>query len=280
MNKTLRKSVATSLAAAGIVVTAGASSAFAATLNMSGGTFPQIAYKDFCANGGDCNYSGVGSGTGIRNLINGVNTLIGSDATLTADQQAQLGAPPVYVPTLLGAISVPVNVSGVTGNRLKLTGQQVGDIFAGNITNWKQLRTGLNAKAAAAERRDHRLRPRRRVGHQLRLQPLPRQGEQELPHQGRRRWLADPALDRSGRREEPRQPGCRELRQEHHELDRLRGPRGRPARRPRLQRELDRRQPRGQGGQEDQARHAVRPPVRPRRSPRPATCRRRRSRRT
>ncbi len=148
MNKTLRKSVAMSLAAAGIVVTAGASSAFAATLNMSGATFPQIAYKDFCANGGDCNYTGVGSGTGIRNLVNGVNTLIGSDATLSADQQAQLGAPPVYVPTLLGAISVPVNVSGVTGNKLKLTGQQVGDIFAGNITNWKQLRTGLNAKAA------------------------------------------------------------------------------------------------------------------------------------
>ena len=146
MNKTLRKSVATSLAAAGLVITAGASSAFAATLNMSGATFPQIAYKDFCANGGDCNYTGVGSGTGIRNLINGVNTLVGSDATLNADQLAQLGAPPVYVPTLLGAISVPVNISGVTGNRLKLTGQQVGDIFAGNITNWKQLRTGINAK--------------------------------------------------------------------------------------------------------------------------------------
>ena len=145
MNKTLRNSVV-AIAAAGVVGAAGASAASAATLNMSGATFPQIAYKDFCANGGDCNYTGVGSGTGIRNLINGVNTLIGSDAVLTPEQQGQLGAAPVYVPTMLGAISVPVNVSGVTGNRLKLTGTQVGDIFAGKITNWKQLRTGINAK--------------------------------------------------------------------------------------------------------------------------------------
>lgn len=146
MNKTLRNSVATALVAAGIVVTAGAASASAATLNMSGASFPQVPYRDFCANGGECNYAGGGSGTGIRNLVNGVNTLVGSDAPLTADQQAQLGATPVYVPTLLGAISVPVNVSGVTGNRLKLTGTQVGDIFSGAITNWKQLKTGVNAK--------------------------------------------------------------------------------------------------------------------------------------
>ncbi len=146
MNKTLRKSVATSLAAAGLVVTAGASTAFAATLNMSGASFPQVPYRDFCANGGDCNYAGGGSGTGIRNLVNGVNTLVGSDAPLTADQQSQLGATPVYVPTLLGAISVPINVSGVAGNSLKLTGKQVGDIFSGSITNWKQLKTGPNAK--------------------------------------------------------------------------------------------------------------------------------------
>ncbi len=146
MNKTLRNTVATGLAAAGLVVSAGASSALGATLNMSGASFPQVPYRDFCATGGDCNYAGGGSGTGIRNLVNGVNTLVGSDAPLTPDQQSQLGATPVYVPTLLGAISVPVNVSGVTGNRLKLTGKQIGDIFSGSITNWKQLRTGINAK--------------------------------------------------------------------------------------------------------------------------------------
>ncbi len=115
MNKTLRNSVATTIAAAGIVVMAGAASASAATLNMSGASFPQVAYQNFCASGGECNYAGGGSGTGIRNLVNGVNTLVGSDAPLTADQQGQLGATLVYVPTLLGAISVPVNVSGVTG---------------------------------------------------------------------------------------------------------------------------------------------------------------------
>lgn len=148
MNKTLRNSVATGLAAAGLVVSAGASSALGATLNMSGASFPQVPYRDFCATGGDCNYAGGGSGTGIRNLVNGVNTLVGSDAPLTPEQQSQLGATPVYVPTLLGAISVPINVSGVTGNRVKLTGKQIGDIFSGSITNWKQLRTGINAKQA------------------------------------------------------------------------------------------------------------------------------------
>jgi phosphate transport system substrate-binding protein len=145
VNKTLRNSVWTAVAVAGLA-TAGAASASAATLNMSGASFPQVAYQNFCASGGECNYAGGGSGTGIRNLVNGVNTLVGSDAPLTDVQQGQLGAAPVYVPTLLGAISVPVNVSGVTGNRLKLTGKQVGDIFSGSITNWKQLKNGVNAK--------------------------------------------------------------------------------------------------------------------------------------
>lgn len=145
MNKTLRKSVV-AIAAVGVVGAAGVATASAATLNMSGASFPQVPYRDFCANGGECNYAGGGSGAGIRNLVNGVNTLVGSDSPLTADQVSQLGATPVYVPTLLGAISVPVNVSGVTGNRLKLTGTQVGDIFSGSITNWRQLKTGVNAK--------------------------------------------------------------------------------------------------------------------------------------
>ena len=44
---------------------------------MSGASFPQVPYRDFCATGGVCNYAGGGSGTGIRNLVNGVNTSSG-----------------------------------------------------------------------------------------------------------------------------------------------------------------------------------------------------------
>jgi phosphate transport system substrate-binding protein len=149
MKRTTRNAVlATALAAGGLVAAGAASSASAATLNMSGASFPQVAYRDFCATGGDCNYAGGGSGAGIRNLVNGVNSLIGSDAPLTSQQLGTLGpqGTPVYIPTLLGAIAVPVNIPGVRGNSLKLTGAQIGDIFSGQVTNWRQLRSGVNAR--------------------------------------------------------------------------------------------------------------------------------------
>jgi phosphate transport system substrate-binding protein len=117
----------------------GAASALGATSG-SGSTFARVAYTNWCQDTGNCSYTGVGSGAGLSALGSKVVDFAGSDAVPTTDQLAKIqsadgGAGPLYFPTLLGAISVPVNVSGLSG-RLKLDGPTLGGIFDGDITSW------------------------------------------------------------------------------------------------------------------------------------------------
>src|SRR5262245_8045617 len=122
-------------------VTAGASeTAPAGAVSASGATFPAPAYQRWGQESGFVSYAGTGSGAGIQSLINGVVAFAGSDAPLTPDERSQLaasrgGVTPVYFPTLLGAVTVPANVEGVT-TPLKLTGAALADVFSGGISSW------------------------------------------------------------------------------------------------------------------------------------------------
>jgi len=124
--------------AGGAVLGAGAASA---AISGAGATFPRIAYENWCRDSGLCSYTGVGSGAGITRFISGTVDIAGTDATLTETQLASLasargGVRPLYFPTLLGAITVPVNVPGITGNRVRIPAAALGRIFSGDITNW------------------------------------------------------------------------------------------------------------------------------------------------
>jgi phosphate transport system substrate-binding protein len=133
---------------AGAAVVGGAMLASAATAlgasTGSGATFPQLAYKDWCQSSGICSYTGKGSTGGIRDFIAGTVDFAGSDAIMTEGQVADLaarrgGVKPLYFPTLLGAIVVPTNVSGMD-TRLKLDGKVLGEIYSGGITRWNDSR--------------------------------------------------------------------------------------------------------------------------------------------
>jgi len=138
--------------AAGVVVV-GVGAAFAAVTG-SGATFPRIAYENWCRDSGICSYTAKGSGGGINDFINGVVDFAASDATLTQQQLSDLaskrgGVTPKYFPTLLGAVTVPVNVSGVSGNAVRLDGKVVGDIFDGSVKSWNDPKIkAANPKAA------------------------------------------------------------------------------------------------------------------------------------
>ncbi|MDX6645876.1 MAG: phosphate transport system substrate-binding protein [Miltoncostaeaceae bacterium] len=123
-------------------VVGAASAAFAASalgaVTGSGATFPRVAYENFCRDSGLCSYTAKGSTGGITDLSNGVVDFAGSDALLTPAQVGAVtsrGGGVYYFPTLLGAITVPTNISGVAG-RLKLDGKVVAGIFDGEITTW------------------------------------------------------------------------------------------------------------------------------------------------
>lgn len=101
----------------------------------SGATFPATAYTRWCQESATCNYAPKGSGGGIKDLTAGTVAWAGSDAPLTSSEQQALGGKVYYFPTLLGAIAIPTNITGVS-KRLNLTGPALAGIFDGEISNW------------------------------------------------------------------------------------------------------------------------------------------------
>ena len=146
MNRSLRNVALLSAAGLSLV---GSASAFGKATG-SGATFPAIAYQTWCSDSGLCSYTGVGSGSGIKALAAKTVDFGASDVIMTDAQVATYGGANVtYVPTLLGAIAIPLNVSGVTGNKVKFDGSTLGDIFSGAITAWNDPKiTKLNKGVA------------------------------------------------------------------------------------------------------------------------------------
>jgi phosphate transport system substrate-binding protein len=132
VNRTLRIAAVAAVGAGSLV---GAASALANSTG-SGATFPQVAYQKWCGESKVCSYTGKGSSGGIRDLTNKTVDWAGSDAVLTEAQLAAIGGTVKYFPTLLGAISVPVNIPGVVGNKMKLDGKTLGDIWSASVTTW------------------------------------------------------------------------------------------------------------------------------------------------
>ena len=111
-------------------------------LSGAGATFPlpfyNVVFENFAQVNGDAvAYGGIGSGGGVRNLRDKIVDFAGSDAFLTDKEMAEM-PPVVHVPTCMGAVVVAYNMDGVED--LKLTGEVIADIFAGEIKMWNDER--------------------------------------------------------------------------------------------------------------------------------------------
>ncbi len=90
--------------------------------------------------------SGGGSGTGYSNIIDDVVDIgMASREPKTSEiENAQSKGTPMYLyPIALDAVCVVVNPSVAESNELGLTLQIIGQIFAGEITNWNQVDSSL-----------------------------------------------------------------------------------------------------------------------------------------
>ena len=116
-------------------------------LSGAGATFPlpfyNVVFENFAQVNGDAvAYGGIGSGGGVRNLRDEIVDFAGSDAFLTDKEMAEMNSV-VHVPTCMGAVVLAYNLDGVS--ELKLSGEIIADIFAGNIKMWNDERlTALN----------------------------------------------------------------------------------------------------------------------------------------
>ena len=111
-------------------------------LSGAGATFPlpfyNVVFEQFGqVNGDQVAYGGIGSGGGVRNLRDKIVDFAGSDAFLSDKEMAEM-APVVHVPTCMGAVVVAYNLDGV--KELKLSGEIIADIFAGEIKMWNDER--------------------------------------------------------------------------------------------------------------------------------------------
>ncbi len=111
-------------------------------LSGAGATFPlpfyNVVFEQFGAvNGDQVAYGGIGSGGGVRNLRDKIVDFAGSDAYLSDKEMSEM-APVVHIPTCMGAVVVAYNLDGVS--ELKLTGELVADIFAGEVKMWNDNR--------------------------------------------------------------------------------------------------------------------------------------------
>ena len=111
-------------------------------LSGAGATFPlpfyNVVFEKFAEVNGDVvAYGGIGSGGGVRNLRDKIVDFAGSDAFLSDKEMAEM-APVVHIPTCMGAVVLAYNLDGV--KELKLSGEIIVDIFAGNIKMWNDER--------------------------------------------------------------------------------------------------------------------------------------------
>jgi phosphate transport system substrate-binding protein len=112
-----------------------------ATLNGAGATFPYPIYSKWFNEYNklhpdvQINYQSIGSGGGIRQVINGTVDFGASDGPMTDDQLKEAKFKLFHIPTVLGAVVPAYNVPGVSGE-VKFTPEALAGIFLGKISKW------------------------------------------------------------------------------------------------------------------------------------------------
>jgi len=109
----------------------------------AGATFPYPLYSKMFdvynkGYGVEVNYQAIGSGGGIRQLINKTVDFGGSDAIVSDQDMKEAAAPILHIPTSAGAVVVTYNLTGEP--ELKFTPDMIADIFLGKIRKWNDPR--------------------------------------------------------------------------------------------------------------------------------------------
>lgn len=107
-------------------------------LTAAGATFPYPLYSKWFdvyhnETGIKINYQAIGSGGGIKQLLNKTVDFGGTDA-IVKDSDMPADNLILHFPTCLGAVTVIYNLPG--NPTLKLSGEVIADIFLGKITKW------------------------------------------------------------------------------------------------------------------------------------------------
>jgi len=110
-------------------------------LNAAGATFPYPIYSKWFdiyhqSHGNvQINYQSIGSGGGIRQLLDKTVDFGASDGPMNDDQLKQASIPILHFPTVLGAAVPSYNLPGIQGE-LNFTPEALAGIFLGKVATW------------------------------------------------------------------------------------------------------------------------------------------------
>lgn len=117
-------------------------SVFAAMqLNGAGATFPFPLYSKWfdeyrkVNNDVQVNYNSIGSGGGIKALLEKTVDFGASDAPMNDEEMKKSSIKILHIPTVLGAVVLSYNLPEIK-DPLRITGAIVADIYLGKITKW------------------------------------------------------------------------------------------------------------------------------------------------
>lgn len=129
-----------------------------ADLTGAGATFPYPIYSKWFSDYAKSknvriNYQSIGSGGGIRQLLEQTVDFGASDAPMTdAEMKKSRAGQVLHIPTVIGAVVVTYNLPEVKVP-LNLSGSVIADIFLGRITRWNDGRiAALNGGTALPAR--------------------------------------------------------------------------------------------------------------------------------
>jgi phosphate transport system substrate-binding protein len=126
-------------------------------INGAGATFPNPIYSKWFAEyqklhpNVQINYQSLGSGAGIRQIMEQTVDFGATDGPMTDEQLRSAPGKILHFPTVLGAVVPVYNIPNL-GAELKFNGLVLADIFLGKITKWNdpaiaKLNAGVNLPA-------------------------------------------------------------------------------------------------------------------------------------
>ena len=132
-----------------LIVAVATSSLMAAKISGAGASFPAPLYYDWAYQyqkdtKNRVNYQSIGSGGGIKQISKRIVNFGASDKPLKTKKLTKKKL--FQFPAVIGSIVVALNVPGVADEQLKLTNENVADIFAGKITMWNDAALTANNK--------------------------------------------------------------------------------------------------------------------------------------
>jgi phosphate transport system substrate-binding protein len=110
-------------------------------INGAGATFPYPVYSKWFSEYNklhanvQINYASIGSGGGIRQLVERTVFFGASDQPMSDEMLSKAPGAILHFPTVLGAVVPVYNIEGLS-TQIKFTGPILADIFLGKITKW------------------------------------------------------------------------------------------------------------------------------------------------